>query len=77
MGLGELADHAVLDLIITHTTNGATFTDLDRQAMKLRSSMTLFARASPDRQIFAEVLAMYLDGVPYAMTEALLDKRES
>lgn len=45
-------------------------------AMKLRSSMTLFARAAPDHQIFAEVLARYFDGVPDPATEALLDEPE-
>ena len=31
-------------------------------AMKLRSSMTLFARAAPDQPIFREVLDHYFDG---------------
>jgi uncharacterized protein (DUF1810 family) len=31
-------------------------------AMKLRSSMTLFARADPDQPVFAEVLESYFDG---------------
>src|SRR4051812_699967 len=31
-------------------------------AMKLRSSMTLFARADPDQPVFAEVLETYFDG---------------
>ena len=31
-------------------------------AMKLRSSMTLFARAAPDQPAFAEVLEQYFDG---------------
>ena len=31
-------------------------------AMKLRSSMTLFARADPDQPVFAEVLEKYFDG---------------
>jgi uncharacterized protein (DUF1810 family) len=43
-------------------------------AMKLRSSMTLFARAAPDHEIFAKVLATYFDGVPDSATEALLDE---
>jgi uncharacterized protein (DUF1810 family) len=33
-------------------------------AMKLRSSMTLFAAAAPERQAFADVLARYFDGEP-------------
>ena len=31
-------------------------------AMKLRSSMTLFARADPDQPVFTEVLEKYFDG---------------
>jgi uncharacterized protein (DUF1810 family) len=31
-------------------------------ALKLRSSMTLFARADPDQPVFPEVLAKYYDG---------------
>ena len=33
-------------------------------AMKLRSSMTLFARAAPDTPVFAAVLDRYFDGEP-------------
>ena len=33
-------------------------------AMKLRSSMTLFAQASPDEPVFREVLEHYFGGVP-------------
>jgi uncharacterized protein (DUF1810 family) len=32
-------------------------------AMKLRSSMTLFARAAPDEPVFADVLERYFGGV--------------
>jgi uncharacterized protein (DUF1810 family) len=31
-------------------------------AMKLRSSMTLFARAAPDQPVFRRVLEQYFDG---------------
>jgi uncharacterized protein (DUF1810 family) len=41
-------------------------------ALKLRSSMTLFARAAPESPVFGQVLAQYFDGVPDAATEALL-----
>ncbi len=41
-------------------------------AMKLRSSMTLFARADPDEPVFAEVLARFFDGGPDERTIALL-----
>ena len=40
-------------------------------AVKLRSSMTLFARAAPDEPVFAAVLERYFDG-PDAATERLL-----
>nr|WP_294692778.1 DUF1810 domain-containing protein [uncultured Friedmanniella sp.] len=42
-------------------------------AVKLRSSMTLFARAAPAEPVFAEVLDHYFDGVPDEVTESLLD----
>jgi uncharacterized protein (DUF1810 family) len=45
-------------------------------ALKVRSSMTLFARAAPEESAFAEVLARYFDGVPDARTEAILDAQE-
>lgn len=41
-------------------------------AMKLRSSMTLFARAAPTEPLFAAVLARHFDGVPDAATDDLL-----
>ena len=41
-------------------------------AMKLRSSMTLFARADPDEPLFADVLDRYFDGVPDDRTLQLL-----
>ena len=41
-------------------------------AMKLRSSMTLFARAAPDESVFTRVLQRFFDGVPDANTLALL-----
>jgi uncharacterized protein (DUF1810 family) len=42
-------------------------------AMKLRSSMTLFARADPDRPEFKRVLDDYFGGGPDQATERLLD----
>src|SRR5574337_737403 len=41
-------------------------------ALKLRSSMTLFARAEPDEPLFGSVLDRYFDGRPDPLTEALL-----
>jgi uncharacterized protein (DUF1810 family) len=42
-------------------------------AMKLRSSMTLFARADPQDPVFGRVLELYFAGEPDAATERLLD----
>ncbi|HET9851907.1 MAG TPA: DUF1810 domain-containing protein, partial [Candidatus Limnocylindrales bacterium] len=41
-------------------------------AMKLRSSATVFARASPDDSLFRVVLARFFDGRPDPATDALL-----
>jgi uncharacterized protein (DUF1810 family) len=44
----------------------------DVDAMKLRSSMTLFARAAPEEPRFQEVLDRYFDGRPDPETERRL-----
>ena len=41
-------------------------------AVKLRSSMTLFARADPDQPVFRDVLGKYYDGAEDERTVALL-----
>jgi uncharacterized protein (DUF1810 family) len=41
-------------------------------AMKVRSSMTLFLRAAPDEALFQHVLDRYYDGIPDELTDALL-----
>jgi uncharacterized protein (DUF1810 family) len=41
-------------------------------AMKLRSSMTLFARAAPESALFGEVLDRYFDGLADEATDARL-----
>jgi uncharacterized protein (DUF1810 family) len=41
-------------------------------AMKVRSSMTLFLRAAPDEPLFQQVLVRYHNGVPDSLTDALL-----
>jgi uncharacterized protein (DUF1810 family) len=41
-------------------------------AMKLRSSMTLFHRAAPDEPLFREVLVRHYGGVADSRTDALL-----
>jgi uncharacterized protein (DUF1810 family) len=44
-------------------------------AMKLRSSMTLFTRAAPEPALFEAVLDRYFHGVADAATDALLSGR--
>ena len=41
-------------------------------AMKLRSSITLFARAAPESPLFRDVLDRYFDGLPDEGTDARL-----
>jgi uncharacterized protein (DUF1810 family) len=41
-------------------------------AIKLRSSMTLFLRAEPEAQVFADVLERYFDGVADLATDQVL-----
>ena len=43
-------------------------------AMKLRSSMTLFARAAPDEPVFGDVLDRYFDGAADERTDELLGR---
>ena len=43
-------------------------------AMKLRSSMTLFARAAPDEPVFGEVLDRYFAGAADERTDELLGR---
>ena len=50
-----------------------SFGSLD--AMKFRSSMTLFHRASPDEALFSDVLLRFFDGVADAATDARLAGR--
>ena len=50
------------EIVASHSGSTAEqiFSPID--AMKLRSSMTLFARADPDQPVFAAVLDQYFDG---------------
>ena len=52
------------------TTAEQIFGGID--AIKLRSSMTLFAHAAPDESLFTRVLQRFFDGVPDPNTLALL-----
>ena len=54
------------------TSAGEIFGGID--AMKLRSSMTLFARADPANPVFGRVLDAYFDGEPDEATERLLGR---
>jgi uncharacterized protein (DUF1810 family) len=45
-------------------------------ALKLRSSMTLFARADPGEALFSSVLERYFDGEHDPATDSLLAPRE-
>ena len=75
-------DHPVLGArlrecagIVLATTEGTAveiFGSLD--ALKVRSCMTLFQRAAPDEQVFAEVLARFYDGVPDEATDVRLGR---
>ncbi len=58
--------------------SGRSATDVlgDVDALKLRSSMTLFALADPDDLLFADVLARYFDGEPDPATVDLLNDQK-
>jgi uncharacterized protein (DUF1810 family) len=57
-------------LATSGTTAEGIFGSLD--AMKVRSSMTLFQRAAPDELLFAEMLERFYGGVADEATDALL-----
>jgi uncharacterized protein (DUF1810 family) len=59
---------------IVAATTGRTALEIfgSIDAMKLRSSMTLFHRAAPDEPVFAEVLDRFYDGRPDDATDARL-----
>ena len=57
-----------------HSVEGRTAQEIlgSIDAVKLRSSMTLFHRAAPDEAVFRDVLGRYFDGRPDGATDALL-----
>ena len=73
-------DHPVLGPRLTEcarilaATDGKRAAEIfgDIDAVKLRSSMTLFIAAAPDEPAFGEVLSRYFDGVPDEATLARL-----
>jgi uncharacterized protein (DUF1810 family) len=59
-------------LATRNSTAGEIFGSLD--AMKVRSSMTLFHRAAPDDQVFVQMLDRFYGGKLDEATEALLGR---
>ncbi len=55
-------------------TNGRSAAEIlgSLDALKLRSSMTLFHRAAPDEALFRQVLDRFYGGVPDPATDALI-----
>lgn len=66
----RLRECAATALAATGRTALEIFGSID--AMKLRSSMTLFHRAAPEEPVFEHVLERYYDGVADEATEARL-----
>jgi len=58
--------------VIAQRTESATAIFGGIDAMKLRSSLTLFHRAAPEEAVFRELLAKFFEGEPDASTDALL-----
>ena len=69
----RLRDCAGIVAATTGRSAQAIFGEID--AMKLRSSMTLFHRAAPDEPVFAEVLDRYYGGQPDEATDTRLGWR--
>src|SRR5579859_6871101 len=68
----RLAECAGILLALTERTAEQIFGGLD--AMKLRSSMTLFQRARPADPLFRQVLERYFAGQPDPATDELLGR---
>jgi uncharacterized protein (DUF1810 family) len=67
----RLRQCAQLVLAIPDRTAREVLGEID--AVKLRSSMTLFHRAAPDEPLFRQVLDRFYDGAPDPATDALLE----
>lgn len=59
-------------LMLRHRPRSAEVILGPLDALKFRSSMTLFAAAAPEEELFAEALAAFCDGAADPMTLALL-----
>jgi uncharacterized protein (DUF1810 family) len=66
----RLTDCAGIVAALTGRTADQVFGGID--AMKLRSSMTLFRHADPRQPVFAQVLDRYFGGIPDPSTERLI-----
>jgi uncharacterized protein (DUF1810 family) len=66
----RLAECATILANLPNRTAEQIFGEVD--ALKLCSSMTLFARAAPDESVFRQVLDRYFGGVPDSATEQRL-----
>ena len=66
----RLRECAAIVLATRDRTAEQVFGGID--AVKLRSSMTLFHRAAPDEPLFREVLVRFYGGVPDPATDAQL-----
>jgi uncharacterized protein (DUF1810 family) len=60
------------EALLAHSDKSAREILGEIDAAKLRSSMTLFARAGEEERSFREVLERYFDGKPDEETERLL-----
>jgi uncharacterized protein (DUF1810 family) len=67
----RLIESAVIVLDLEGRSASDIFGGID--AIKLRSSMTLFARADPENPVFGDVLAKFFGGVPDVATDRLLE----
>ena len=66
----RLVECAEILTTLTGRTAEDVFGSID--AMKLRSSMTLFARAAPDAAVFTQVVGQYFEGRFDELTDRLL-----
>ncbi|HET6876077.1 MAG TPA: DUF1810 domain-containing protein [Jatrophihabitans sp.] len=66
----RLRECAEIAASIDHRTAADVFGSVD--AMKLRSSMTLFDRAAPEEPVFGRVLDRFFDGTRDELTEMIL-----
>ena len=63
------------EAVLSHPELGAEQVLGGIDALKLRSSMTLFARAALEEEVFTRVLDTFYGGVPDERTLALIDER--